>query len=218
MAKSTAVTTFVVIDMNRASELAQDLCANSLRVTDFPHASGKANASCEDFCRLFVENLDSLYQLCFLLTRDRGRAESCFSAGLDECLNSQHVFKEWAHAWAKRTVVQNAIWALQPRANWAESSYLTEGVLQADSTTANVGCFDIGAVLSLDHFERFVFVLTVLDQYSDSDCAFLLGCLIDDIRNARTRAVEQLGASCDGEVEANCSEPKFLASNSRLGC
>ena len=185
--------------MNNELELAPDLRTNSLPVTNSSRTSVNAYARCEDFCRLFLENLDSLYQLCFLLTSDHDSAEKCFSTGFDECVKSQHVAKEWAHAWAKRTLVQNAIWALRPRrASRAESSYPPKGALHYIPTTFKKECFDVGAVLSLDDFKRFVFVLTVLEQYSDWDCAFLLGCFIDDIRNARTRAVEQLCASRHG--------------------
>jgi hypothetical protein len=64
-----------------------------------------------------------------------------------------------------------------------------KAALQHNLTTAKAESFDRGAVLSLDDFERFVFVLTVLEQYSDWDCAFLLSCFIDDFWNARMRAL-----------------------------
>ena len=129
-----ALTDFVVIDMNEASELASDLCANSLHVID-ARVSVKAYAGCKDFRRLFLENLDSLYQLCFLLTGDRAGAERCFSAGLDECVKSQYVVKECVHAWAKRTLVQNAIWEMQPRAHGKESPHSAMGALQLNLTS-----------------------------------------------------------------------------------
>jgi hypothetical protein len=60
--KSTAaaLTDFVVIVMNEASGLSPDLCTKSLQMTDLPRTSVKAHAKCEAFCRLFLENLDSL--------------------------------------------------------------------------------------------------------------------------------------------------------------
>src|SRR3954451_16253603 len=63
-------------------------------------------ANCEDFCRVFLDNLDSLYRLCLLLTTEHARAEQCLIAGFDECLRSHHVFKDWALPWAKRTLIQ----------------------------------------------------------------------------------------------------------------
>ena len=35
-------------------------------------------ASNDDFCRIFNEETDSLYQLSFLLTADRDKAQQCF--------------------------------------------------------------------------------------------------------------------------------------------
>ena len=77
----------------------------------------KANpyASREDFRRIFSEDLDGLYQLSFLLTRDSERAERCFVAGLEDCVTGTLVFREWARSWAKRTIIQNAIGELNPR-------------------------------------------------------------------------------------------------------
>jgi hypothetical protein len=65
-------------------------------------------ASREDFRRIFTEDLDGLYQLSFLLTRDPQKAEQCFVGGLEDCLAGNPVFREWARSWAKRAIVQNA--------------------------------------------------------------------------------------------------------------
>jgi DNA-directed RNA polymerase specialized sigma24 family protein len=160
-------------------------------------ASSRANdyAKCEDFRGVFLANLDSLYQLCFLLTSDPDRAEQCLIAGLDECVRSRQVFREWALPWAKRTLIRNASRALQPRAKRTESFSPADDSAHENLHGANNPCFSIAAVLSLQDFDRFVFVLSVLDRYSDRDCAFLLGCLVENVRNARTRAVEQLAGS-----------------------
>jgi hypothetical protein len=72
-------------------------------------------ATAENFCRIFAEGMNDLYQLSFLLTADHEKAERCFVMGLEESITSNRVFKEWAHSWAKRTVIQNAIRELKPR-------------------------------------------------------------------------------------------------------
>ena len=51
------------------------------------------------------------------------------------------------------------------------------------------------AVLRLADFERFVFVMSVLEHYSEHDCAFLLGCSDREIREGRTRALKELMSS-----------------------
>jgi DNA-directed RNA polymerase specialized sigma24 family protein len=204
-----------IIDMNQTLALSSDLDANSPEVRHSAPTPGKAYARCQDFRKLFLENLDSLYQLCFLLTSDRDSAEECFRASLDECSTSQNVSKEWVHAWARRAIVQNAIRALKPRVNGTGSSYKPGGALEYGSTVKD-GCFDLEAVLSLNDFERFAFVLSVLDQYSDWDCAVLLGCSVDDIRNARTLALGRLSASRRGAIDARLSERKLSHSNNAL--
>ena len=72
-------------------------------------------ASREDFCRIFTEDLDGLYQLSFLLTRDPQKAEQCFIGALEDCVTRNSIFREWARSSAKRAIVQNAIRELKPR-------------------------------------------------------------------------------------------------------
>ena len=48
------------------------------------------------------------------------------------------------------------------------------------------------AVLRLADFERFVFVMPVLEHYSEHDCALLLGCSDREIREGSTRALKEL--------------------------
>ena len=48
------------------------------------------------------------------------------------------------------------------------------------------------AVLRLEDFERFVFIMSVLEHYSAHDCALLLDCPAREIREARTRALKEL--------------------------
>jgi DNA-directed RNA polymerase specialized sigma24 family protein len=151
------------------------------------------NATLEGFRRIFSEHPNELYQLSFLLTRDHGKAEQCFVAGFEACVKESSVFSEWARAWAKRTVVQNAIRELKPRAPHSHSSLAAAaspnvGQVPTDSS----GHFELEAILALGNFERFVFVMSVLEQYSKQDCALLLECSVADIREARTRAITEL--------------------------
>jgi len=41
-------------------------------------------------------------------------------------------------------------------------------------------------LVALADFERFVFVMSVLEGYSDQDCSVLLGCSEQDVRETRT--------------------------------
>src|ERR1700751_5398899 len=72
-------------------------------------------ATSEDFRLVFSEGANDLYRLSFQLTCGHDKAEQCFVSGRENCDKANRVFKEWAHSWAKRAIVQNAIHALKPR-------------------------------------------------------------------------------------------------------
>src|SRR6478736_10255988 len=71
-------------------------------------------ASCKDFQRIFTEDMVGLHRLAFLLTADQAKAEQCFVAGLEESIRGNPVFRQWARAWSKRAIIQNAIKMIAP--------------------------------------------------------------------------------------------------------
>jgi DNA-directed RNA polymerase specialized sigma24 family protein len=153
-------------------------------------------ASHEDFQAIFNEDLKELYQLSFLLTRDAAKAERCLVVGLEDCVRGNRVFREWARSWAKRTIVHNAIRELKPRPS--QSNSLLSGAIfpDIDQLSSRSGRhFDVDAVLRLADFERFVFVMSALEHYSEHDCALLLGCSARDIREGHARALKELADS-----------------------
>src|SRR5690348_45613 len=150
-------------------------------------------ATCEDFLKILDEDLDGLYQLSFLLAGDHQRAERCFVAGIESCVRANWVFRERARAWAKRMIVENAIRELNPRRQRSNSSALLPTVLSHDQQSG--GHFDLYAMLGLADFERFVFVLCVLERYRVHECALLLGCSASEVRAACTQAIEKLANS-----------------------
>ena len=146
-----------------------------------------------DFCRIFDKEMPSLYLLAYLLTADHSLAEECFVHGLEEATRSNRVFKEWARSWARRTVIRNAIDMVHLRAAYdnARSS-------QGDSARPATGAESrIAAVVALPAFERLVFVMSVLERYSDQDCARLLDCARSAVSAGRSRAFRQIGKSAD---------------------
>lgn len=147
----------------------------------------------DDFCEGFTNNLHGLYQLAFVLTRDHEKAERCFVAGLEHFARGNRAFNQWAHSWAKRIVIENAIRELKPRQPLAHSqSAETVFPYAGKLSTLPGGHFEIEAILALEDFERFVFVLSVLEHYSEHACARLLECPVSEIREARTRALDEL--------------------------
>lgn len=153
-------------------------------------------ASHADFQAIFREDLKELYQLSFLLTHDGAMAERCLVVGLEDCVRGNRVFREWARSWAKRTIVQNAIRALKPRPSQSNSLLSGDIFPDIDQLSGRSGRhFEADAVLRLADFERFVFVMSALERYSEHDCALLLGCSARDIREGRARALKELADS-----------------------
>jgi DNA-directed RNA polymerase specialized sigma24 family protein len=147
-------------------------------------------ATREDFRKILDEDLNRLYQLSFLLTGDHQKAERCFVAGIEDCANENRVFREWARAWTRRVIVQNAIREVKPRPSRSNSSSLPS--LRNQQSSSPTGHFTADALLGLPDFDRFVFVLCVLEQYRENDCTLLLGCSASQVREAWTRAIETL--------------------------
>jgi len=154
-------------------------------------------ATPEDFRKILDEDLNRLYQLSFLLTTDHQKAERCFVASVEDCANESRVFREWARPWIKRVVVENAIRELKPRPSPADSCPLPS--LRNQQSSSPTGHFTTDALLRLEDFERFVFVLCVLERYRENDCTLLLGCSASQVREAWTRAIQTL-ASIDQAV------------------
>jgi DNA-directed RNA polymerase specialized sigma24 family protein len=153
-------------------------------------------ATSEDFRRIFTEGLGGLYQLSFLLTGDHETARRCFVAGLEDAVKTNNVFQEWAHSWAKRAIIRNAVHELQPHPGALEPPSLDTPVPDNRKPQAfHQEHFEIESVLALKDFERFVFVMSVLEAYPEHECAALMGCSIREIQVARTRALEQLAKS-----------------------
>ena len=168
-----------------------------------PSKKQEANpyATAEDFRNIFDQDLDGLYQLAYVLTADHEKAEQAFVGGVEDAIKSNRVFKEWAHSWAKRVVVQNAIRLMQPRtANPGEwdASYVTPNSNPRQLTPPH---FALQDVLALGQFERFVFVLTVLEHYNDREAGLQLGCMVMDVRQARAKALDHIANSIRPAVE-----------------
>ena len=158
-------------------------------------------ATSEDFRQLFTEDSRGLYLLSFLLTANHEMAERCFVASLDECLNRNSVFREWAHSWARRMIVRNALRmiTLQPSLT-RPVTVISES--EGDGNLAGIALqdFPVARVLALESFERFVYVLAVLEKYPDQNCAVLLGVSKQTVREAKTSALRHVANFDRGET------------------
>ncbi|MGE5204278.1 MAG: hypothetical protein ACM3PW_01600 [Chlamydiota bacterium] len=162
-----------------------------------PYATGA------DFCRIFKEDMTRLYLLSFLLTGDQSLAEQCFVRGLEDAGKGNPVFKEWAHSWARRTVIQKAIEIVQPRP--------ASGPTSRRASEAGAVPPELAAVVDLPAFERFVFVMSVLEHNSDQECSLLLDCSRAEVPAARTRALRQIGDLAQRHREPAAASPDQAA-------
>lgn len=151
-------------------------------------------ATSADFCQIFDKDMSSLYLLSLLLTGDHKKAEECFVAGLENAVDRNRVFKDWARGWARRVIIQNALRTVDPHPK--KESILNSASIEANDKIAAERP-EIAAVLGLQAFDRFVFVMSVLEDYSDHDCSILLGSTRRDVLAARVRALQKIGSAAE---------------------
>jgi DNA-directed RNA polymerase specialized sigma24 family protein len=166
-----------------------------------------------EFQKVFKENMDGMHLLSFLLTTDHAKAEECFVSGLEDCAEGSYVFREWARSWAQRTIVRNAIRMVEPRRNDYTAEPRAGSGTHCVFARTQQADFAIMSILALQDFERFVFVMSVLERYSEQDCSVLLDCSRQDVRETKTRALQHVAES---------NRPRILAevevdSNDRAG-
>jgi hypothetical protein len=150
-------------------------------------------ATSTDYYQIFQQDMGRLYLLSFLLTANHARAEQCYVEAIENAVDGSPVFKEWARSWSKRSVIQNAIRLVfsecvqsKGRDGWHESPVRSE----------------IDIVTRLAPLKRFVFVMSVLERYSDRECSILLNCSTQDVIDARVQALRTLAfdsSVCCGE-------------------
>ena len=145
-------------------------------------------ATVTDFFKTFNEEMHSLYLLAFLLTADHDRAEQCLVSAMGECEEGIGDFTERARSWSRRAVLKSAIQMVMPMPEHADKvSLLT---LKASALPAENND-PFAPILLLDPFERFVFVMSMLEGQSDDECAVLLRSSRRDVLIARVLALKR---------------------------
>lgn len=158
-----------------------------------------------DFCRIFESNMNSLYPLAFLLTADQTLAEQCFVGGLHISQEGNHVFREWAESWARRAIILNAIRMVRPH----HISDHSQPEQDRSSWPEMMKRAEMARVMDLPAFERFIFVMSVLEGYSDQECSLHLGCVRGEMVAARSRALQRMGQPVEAiRVASNQKEER----------
>jgi DNA-directed RNA polymerase specialized sigma24 family protein len=159
-------------------------------------------ASCKDFKQIFTEDMVGLHRLAFLLTADHAKAEQCFVAGLEDSIHGNPVFRQWARAWSKRAIIQSAIKAIAPTPT--RHGALLDGALPGTAEAQWQNRNDVesiaAVVASWEPFERFVFVMAVLEGYGLRECAALLACPVQDVVTAKSFTLQRLVGQSATEV------------------
>lgn len=152
-------------------------------------------ASAEEFRQLFDACKGGFFHLAYALTADRILAQECLVSGIEDCRIAKAVFREWAQKWARRVIIRTAVRLLR------EPIRCDQTAAEGQSASAELGADlpndspALDRILALPDFERVVYVLSVVEQYSTKEIALLLGRVPEEILHARTAAVQQVAAA-----------------------
>jgi hypothetical protein len=146
-------------------------------------------ATCKDFRQIFSEDMAGLHLLAYLLTADSVKAEQCFVAGLEDSIHGNLVFRQWARAWSKRAIIQNAIKVMSPAPGQQNT---VQGIAAASQNGNGSDNPLVAMVTRWAAFERFVFVMSVLEGYSLRECSTLLACSDHDVMSAKSQLLQRL--------------------------
>ncbi|HKD82974.1 MAG TPA: hypothetical protein VKH81_25015 [Candidatus Angelobacter sp.] len=163
-----------------------------------PVQRSRAYASSEDFCAIFRDDVDSLYSLALVLTGSEEVANKAFLAALDDCRYGRAVFQEWARSWSRRSVIKTAIRLLDPVRSGANGESNAEL-----ETVARQLHPSLRWVVRLARFERFVFVISVLEGHTARECAALLGTGPGAVEEARASAFHQAAGKAQNSLPAS---------------
>jgi hypothetical protein len=170
-------------------------------VTKVPWLGEKVTERCEyarkeEFVRVFECERVGLQRLALLLTANSEAAKRCLIRAFRECIARSSVSKEWVLSWTRRMVIRNAISLVM--GTGGQSFVNTTGDADNGSIAFppddSLGAIDTSeSILDLPEFERFVFVICVLERYSILDCALLLGKPPREVNEVRYRVGNQVG-------------------------
>ena len=153
-------------------------------------------ASKEEFVSAFERERVSLQTLALLLTANSEAAKRCLIRAFRECIAGSSVSKEWVLSWARRMVIRNAVSLVMGPGGQSSVN------ANADADNGSIAFppdYSLGAIatsesiLDLPEFERFVFVICILERYSIHDCALLLGKSPREVIEVRQRVGNQVG-------------------------
>ena len=167
-------------------------------------ARAREYATETDFCRVFDEQMNRFFFLSLLLTGDEQEAELCLMQSLESCKQSRRVFREWAERWATHSIIRSAIQIVEPTRLRPLLPPEIPDELTSDPESM------LATLRTFPALDRFIYVMSTLEKYSDRECASFLGCSPRGIPLARARAFRQLGRVAESFRLEWTSEPLRL--------
>ena len=158
-----------------------------LRPMDFVDERAIPYPTVTDFLKTFNEEMHSLYLLSFLLTADHDKAEQCLVSAMGECVEGIGVLVDWARSWTRGAVLKHAIQMIMPVPEHTDCV----SVISRKRSVAPAENNPFATIVLLDAFERFVFVMSILEGQSEEECANLLRCSRRDVMIARVLAIKR---------------------------
>ena len=159
-------------------------------------SEGGEYAGKEDFASVFESERAGLQTLALLLTANSEVARRCVICAFRECIARSCVSKEWVLSWTRRMVIRNAISLVMGPGgqSFVNTNDDADKGLISFSPDNLLGPLALPeSICGLPEFERFVFVICVLEQYSIHDCALLLGRSPREVNEVRHRVGNQAG-------------------------
>lgn len=155
-------------------------------------SSGYATAP--DFRAVFANDRRGLHRLSLLLLGSEENTEQCIQRALDECIEAASVFQPFAKSWARRCIIRTALQLTDMRKQG--SPHAVHPALSTDNPGlhAREVCSNI---IALPGLQRFVFVMSALEQYNDQECSLLLRCSRNDVCDARARTWRHMEEACE---------------------
>lgn len=169
----------------------------------------------DEFVSVFDRERAGLQRLALLLTANSEAAKRCLIRAFRECIASSSVSKEWILSWTRRMVIRNAISLVMGPGDqsFVNTNDDADNGLIAISPDDSLGAFaESESILDLPEFERFVFVICVLERYSIHDCALLLGKSPREVNAVRHRVGNQVGQN----DEPGNSSQRFVSRELKL--
>jgi DNA-directed RNA polymerase specialized sigma24 family protein len=151
-----------------------------------------------EFCEVFERDTKPLYLLAFLLTANHKDAELCLVSTIADCFKGPAVFRGWARSWVKRTLIKQAIQIAAPASS-------TKPVRRDSWGLGAAGTPEIDVITKLAALERFVFVISILEGHTATECALLLGCHVERVMALRAQALRELPSPAVCRLESTAT-------------